>query len=291
MGAVLAAKSVPRDPLLLQGMMLLLAGLGIPLALVPFHGWVLRLSHGASPAVIAWLDVAFKAAGMAVIARIWAKVPGFAGPGDTVLCGLAIVSMSLGTLAALAETDLARMLTYSGIAHAGYLLLGVTAGGTLGWSAVFFYVVTYGCMSLGALAIVLWLGAQKKCRVELGELAGLGVRCPALGAALGIFMLSLAGIPPLSGFMGKLFLLQAAVDSNHLWLAGIAAVNWVISACCYLRVALVMYTQDPGEEQRQVSEGPVLLVVVITLAGTLQAGLFPGPLLEWALEAVRWLVG
>lgn len=290
-GAALSAPTLPRDPLLLQGMVLLLAGLGIPLALVPFHGWVLRLAHGASPAVIAWLDVGSKAAAVAVIARIWATASALAGEADMVVCVLAIATMGLGNLAALGETDLARMLMYGGIAHAGYLLLGVIAGGTLGWAAVLYYVVTYGFMSLGALAMVLWCAPQGGGRLEVGALAGLGVRSPALGAALGMFLLALAGIPPLTGFMAKLFIFSAAMNSGRLWLAVIGAAHCLVSAYCCLRVVAALYLEEPREEVACVVEGPVLVAAVIALAGTLLAGLWPGPLLNWALESVRWLVG
>lgn len=290
--AAVAGEGLVCDLLFQQGMVLILAGLGGHIALVPFHGWLLRLSGDASPALTAWLDVALKTAVLGVTGRVLeGALPALTLQWRPVLWVLAVATMGLGNLAALAHTDLRRILVGYGIAHTGFLLVGVVAGGALGWSAVLYFVPVYGLMSLGALAMVLWCSPQGCGRLELGELSGLGLRCPALGAALGIFMLSLAGIPPFSGFMGKFFIFSAAMDSGYLWLAVIGAAHCLCSAYCCLRVVAVMYLEEPKEGLLCPSEGPVLVVAVIAMAGTLLAGLWPGPLLAWALESARWLLG
>lgn len=292
LGTVLPADAYPCDPLRLQGFVLVLAGLGIPLAFVPFHGWALRLCCGASPAVIAWMDVGAKAAGLAVIARLWAATPALAAGTENAVCVLAVATIAAASVAALGERDdLARMLTYIGIAHAGFVLLGVIAGGALGWSAVLYFVAAYGCLSLGTWTTVLWLTLWRKCPVDVEALAGLGLRSPALGAILGIFLLALAGIPPLSGFMAKLFILNAVVNAGHHWLALIGTLHCLVCAYCCLRVVAAMYLEEPTEGIAVGGGGPVLVVAVAALAGVLLMGVWPDPLLGWAWDAVRWLIG
>jgi NADH-quinone oxidoreductase subunit N len=201
-----------------------------------------------------------------------------------------VLTMTLGNVVALSQTNIKRMLAYSSIAHAGYVLVGIVAGNELGWSAVLYYLLAYACMNLGAFGIVLFYGQKGEANVEIADYAGLGFRYPFLGAAMAIFMFSLAGIPPLAGFMGKFYLFGAAIKSGYVWLTIIGVMNSLVSVFYYFRVTVIMYMKEPVKDVVLEYAGPIMVVLIIALVGTIQIGLFPTFYLERAIDSIQWLL-
>jgi NADH-quinone oxidoreductase subunit N len=247
--------------------------------------------EGAPTPITAFLSAGPKAAAFAAILRTF-----FVGFGpvhvewDAVLSVIAVLTMTVGNIAAIAQTNVKRMLAYSSIAHTGYVLIGVVSGGVVGGTGAVFYLVAYVAMNLGAFAIIVLLEYAGKRGDELKDYAGLGFRYPILGALLSLFMISLSGIPPTVGFVGKLYLFGGAVQSGHILLAVLGVLNSAISIFYYLRLLVLMYMREPQEELPPIRV-PVAFVVVlvITAAGTLLAGIFPGPWFEAARDGVRSL--
>jgi NADH-quinone oxidoreductase subunit N len=199
--------------------------------------------------------------------------------------------MTVGNVVAIAQSNIKRMLAYSSIAHAGYILVALVAASKLGGGSVLFYLVAYTFMNLGAFAVVIALARQDGERVTIDDYAGLGLRYPFLGAAMALFMFSLAGIPPTGGFMGKFYVFSAAIQANYIGLAIIGVLNSVISVYYYLRITVVMY-MGQGEVEPAGRLSPALgLAVLIAILGTLQLGLFPSRFLEVALRSVGALLG
>jgi NADH-quinone oxidoreductase subunit N len=203
----------------------------------------------------------------------------------------AVLSMFAGNLAALVQTSLKRMLAYSSIAHAGYILVALTAAAATdhpeaGIAAALFYLVTYAMVKMGAFLIVAQLGGPGERHVEIEDLAGLGSRQPAVAACLSLYLLSLLGLPILAGFLGKFYVFNAALESNLVWLAVILGINSVIAAYYYLRVMVTMYMREPATEIAALPVSWTLSVVLwITAAGTIYAGLFPGRIIGFAAKA------
>jgi len=288
----IALKNLETNPLLLLGVGLLLVGLGFKLALVPFHSWTPDVYEGAPTAITAFMAVGVKAAAFAAFVRIFGgALPLIEFQWKDVLWVLAVITMTVGNVVALSQTNIKRMLAYSSIAHAGYILVGVIAGGSVGWSAVLYYLGAYAFMNLGAFGIVLFYGHKQEAHVEIADYAGLGFRYPFLGAAMAIFLFSLAGIPPLAGFMGKFYIFSAAIKSGYIWLTIIGVMNSLISVFYYFRVTVLMYMKEPIKEVVLEYSLPIAIVLIITLAGTIQMGVAPGFYLERALDSIKWLIG
>ena len=200
--------------------------------------------------------------------------------------------MTVGNVVAIAQTNIKRMLAYSSIAHAGYLLVALATGTKLGSGSILFYLVAYACMTLGAFATIVALARRDDERLNIDDYAGLGLTRPVLGAAMALFMFSLAGVPPTAGFMGKLYIFSAAVQANQVGLAIIGVLNSVISAFYYLRITVVMYMSPGTNEPIADRLAPALsLALAIAAAGTLLLGLFPSRVLELALRSVASLLG
>jgi NADH-quinone oxidoreductase subunit N len=198
--------------------------------------------------------------------------------------------MTVGNVVAIAQSSLKRMLAYSSIAHAGYILVGLVAAGPQGGGSMLFYLAGYAAMNLGAFGVLLALARKDGERAGIGELAGLGLRRPALGAAMALFMFSLTGVPPTAGFMGKLYLFGAAVQAGYTGLAVIGVLNSVVSAFYYLRVTVVMYMSRPEEEPDLLPVGPALtLAITIAAVLTLALGLLPSGVLDAAVASVEAL--
>jgi NADH-quinone oxidoreductase subunit N len=271
--------------LLLLATALVMVGFGFKTAMVPFHQWVPDVYDGAPTPVTAWLSVTSKAAGFAVFVRVFtAAVPFQAWA--SVLALLAALTMTLGNLAAIPQTNIKRMLAYSSVAHAGYVLIGLAAyrmpdGSVNGWAlqGVVLYLLTYLFMNLGAFAVVIVFYDQSRShRIE--EYAGLAQRAPGLALLMTIFMLSLGGLPPTAGFIGKLFLFGAAVKADLTWLAIIGVINAVISVYYYWNVIRCMYLL-PVRDEEPVRTAPGLAAALgLATLGTLVLFLFVQPLLQ-----------
>jgi NADH-quinone oxidoreductase subunit N len=292
---VLGAQGVPA--LLAVGLGLMIVGFGFKVALVPFHMWTPDVYQGAPTSVTAFMSVGAKVAGFAALGRVvlYAFGDRYADWVWT-LAVLAALTMTVGNLAALRQTHLKRMLAYSSIAHAGYILVGLAAGNALGTSGLLFYLVSYAFTNVAAFAVILAVGRLAG-SAEAGEtvedFAGLAARKPGLAAAMALFMLSLAGVPPLVGFLGKLYVFSAAVQANLTWLAILGVINSVISAYYYLRVVVVMYMRDgKAPEGAPALVSPALQVGVgLSAVAVVALGLWPGPILDLARVTVAALLG
>jgi NADH-quinone oxidoreductase subunit N len=275
------AAALARDgvgSLVLVGMALLLVGFGFKVALIPFHVWTPDVYEGAPTAVTAFMAVGIKAAGFAGFARVFVSGLGAAaGAWTDVLWVLAALTMTVGNVTAVAQRSVKRMLAYSSIAHAGYALMGLVAGTPDGGAALLFYLAVYGLMTLGAFAVLIAIARRGEHAEQYTDFAGLGFRHPALGVAMTVFMLSLAGFPPLAGFAGKFYLFGAAVGAGYVGLVVIAVLNSLVSVYYYLGVVVQMYMADATRPTESPAAQPyVLATILVAAAGTMLLGLLPG---------------
>ena len=283
--------SLPFAPLLPIGVGLLVVGFGFKVALVPFHMWTPDVYQGAPTTVTAFMSVGTKAAAFVALIRVLAALPTAEQPWLLALAILAVLTMTLGNLAALRQTSLKRMLAYSSIAHAGYILIGLAAGNQKGIEGALYYLVAYTFMTLGAFAVVLAVQRREENDVSIERLHGLAQRQPALAVLMAIFMFSLAGIPPLAGFFAKLYVFSGAVEAGLTWLAVIGVINSAIGAYYYLRVTVAIFMADraAGAVQAPKPVWPVMATVVIAALGTVVLGLWQWPLLQGITQAVSTL--
>lgn len=289
----LAAQTVggahPHQPLLAAGILLVLVGLAFKVALVPFHQWAPDAYEGAPTPIAAFISAGPKLAGFALLLRLLGGTfQGLAGLWAPSLALLAILTMTVGNVVALWQTNVKRLLAYSSIAQAGYIVIGLVAAGPSGAAAVTYYAVIYGLMNLAAFACVIAV-SNGTGRDDLGAYAGLAQTRPALAAAFAIALLSLAGIPPTAGFLAKVVVFAAALQSGWIWLAVIAAANSVIALYYYAGLLQQMYLRPPvpmeGAAQAR-SPWPLTLALGATVAGVLLLGLWPAPLLTWIAQAL-----
>jgi len=279
-----------HDPRLLLAVVLIVAGLGFKIAAAPFHMWAPDVYEGAPTPITAFLSVGSKAASFAMLLRIFGQgLPALVTDWALLFEVLAIVTMTVGNVAAMTQSNIKRMLAYSSIAHAGYVLIGVVAGTTRGVSAALFYVAAYALMQLGAFAVLILLRRADAIGDELKDLSGLSGRQPLAAFAMLLFLLSLGGTPPTAGFMGKFRLFAAAIDSGHVALAVIGVLNSVLSLYYYLRIVMFMYQRGEvvGPEPRFT---PLLAsVVAVAAVGTLLLGVYPTVLIDAADASARAL--
>jgi len=274
---------VLSQPILMMGVVLLVAGFGFKVASVPFHMWTPDVYQGAPTPVTAFMAVGPKAAAFAAFFRVFTTaMPELAPTWEMLLSIVAIITMFVGNLGAIMQTNIKRLLAYSSISHAGYILIAIIAKGSLATSALLYYMLAYTFMTFGVFSIVILIGRKGKENLELEDYSGLGFQAPLLGLAMSIFLLSLGGLPPLAGFVGKFYIFQAALNEGYVTLVVLAVLNSAISFYYYLRVIVFMYMKEPKGEL-QISLTPItLLVIIIGVLGTLQLGLFPGPVISLA---------
>ncbi|MCJ7567099.1 MAG: NADH-quinone oxidoreductase subunit N [Anaerolineales bacterium] len=284
-GVVTAIASAETTPiLLLVGSGMILIGLGFKVAAVPFHMWTPDVYQGAPTSVTSFMAVGAKAGGFAALLRIFvAALPGVASTWMPVTMWIAALTMAWGNIAAISQTNIKRMLAYSSIAHAGYIFMALPAAATPEIApeavrAALFYLLTYAITNLGAWGVVLALEKAEGSGSAIDDYSGLGKKRPALALAMALFMLSLTGIPPAVGFMGKFYLFQVVIEANLIWLALVGVVTSLISAYYYLRVIVVMYMRDGDPEAH--SESLLNSTILITALGTFIFGILPGLLLK-----------
>ncbi|HTM39273.1 MAG TPA: NADH-quinone oxidoreductase subunit N [Terriglobales bacterium] len=276
---------------------LIFVGLGFKIASAPFHVWTPDVYEGAPSPVVAFMSTAPKMAVFAVLLRIL-----FVTEGPTLLAGShpvwfwwvwasAAVSMTLGNLGALVQTNVKRMLAYSAIAHAGYLLVAFAAAPEAGISAAMFYAASYTAMNLGAFIVVSHFANAGERYVTLDDYTGLGRRSPLLAMTLTIFLISLIGIPATAGFFAKFYVFSAALKADLVWLTIIAVVNSAIGAYYYLRVIVVMYMRDPTQEipVMRIPAG-VTATLLCSVAAVIYLGILPGRVLEFATRSAQALL-
>ena len=269
-------------------LVLLVAGMGFKIAAVPFHMWAPDVYEGAPTPVTAYLSVGSKAASFAMILRIFIEgLPSLVVDWQALFWVLAAITMTVGNLAAITQSNTKRMLAYSSIAHAGYVLIGVVAGTERGVAAAMVYLWVYLFMQLGAFAVVAMLRRKDVVGDELQDLSGLYLRKPLAAVAMLIFMLSLGGIPPTAGFMGKLWLFAAAIESGLVWLAVIFVVNSVISLYYYYRVVVFMWLKDETSGPEMAINPALATALVIAAVGSLLFGVYPQVLFDHAQTAAE----
>lgn len=276
------------NALLTAAIIFILAGLGVKAAAAPFHLWAPDTYEGAPTPVSAFLSVASEGAAIAAMLRIFhGALHPLQSDWAQLLAVVAVISMTVGNVAALHQTNVKRMLAYSSITNIGYILAGLAVGSAAGFSAVMFYVLAYAFMNIGAFAVLMALANQGEAE-SLDGLRGLARREPVLAFLMLLFMLSLLGFPPLAGFFAKLFIFRAAVEGGMAWLAVVMAVNSAISVGYYYNVVKSMYVSAPGDEVRErgVVAGIVMQVgLALAAAGVVVIGLMPGAFMAWTQAA------
>jgi len=282
----LASLQGPPQVTVVVGLGLLLVGFGFKVALVPFHAWAPDVYEGAPTPVTAFMTVGPKAAGFAALVRILVQaLPALGADYWTVMLWVsAILTMTLGNIVALRQTNIKRMLAYSSIAHAGYILIGIVANSSAGFGAVLFYLVAYTVMNLGALTIVLALSGKGDNKVNIQDYTGLGRKAPLLAAFLSLFLISLAGIPLTGGFIGKFYLFSAAIQKGYVGLAIVGVLNSLVSVYYYFYVIVVMYMKEPapGQPDPDPVSAPVLAIIAIAAVWIVWLGVYPAQILNLA---------
>lgn len=289
--AILAAASTSSPSLLLTiGAALLLIGFGFKVAAVPFHMWTPDVYQGAPTAVTAFMSSGAKIAGFAALLRVFATAfPSLAVDMTDILWALAALTMILGNVVAISQTDIKRMLAYSSIAHAGYILMAFVPYGNpevrdVSIAAGLFYLVSYAFTNFGAWGVVIALEKSEEKGLQIADYAGLSKKYPALALAMTVFMLSLIGLPPTIGLVGKFYLFRAVIAGGFTWLAIIGVLTSLVSAYYYLRVVVTMYMKD-GEPAAE-RETWLDITTAVTAVVTVVVSFVPQFLFAWASNAV-----
>ena len=288
LGAVVAAGAMNESPLALIALGLLLVGFAFKVSAVPFHMWTPDAYEGAPTLVAGFMSTTVKAAAFAAFTRVFLSAleplrPSWA----PVLWAIAAATMILGTVVGVAQTNLKRMLAYSSIAHAGYILVALVAAHDVGKSAVLFYLLVYGVGNLGAFAAIALLGTRDHGNDDLDSYAGLSTRHPAIAATMTVFLLSLGGLPPTAGFVGKWYVFSAAIQSGYYGLAIIGVLTSIVSIFFYLRVIVMMYMAPPAEVPAPAAPSKAAVVALaVSVLVTFYLGVLPGRLVDLASRSV-----
>ena len=279
------------DPLSWVALITLLAGMYFKIAAVPFHQWTPDAYEGAPTSITAFISVAPKVASFAFIIRIlFMGLWPLRAEWQALTIGVAIATMTLGNLAAITQTNIKRFFGYSTIAHVGYLLLGLVAaadGNGTGLRAIVIYLIVYAFMNLGAFAVIVMMRRRDMIGDEIDDLSGLMSRAPALALLMLIFLLSLAGIPPTAGFIGKYFIFLSLIETGHYYLALLGVGYSVVALYYYFRIVVAMFMKRPLDDVPLATSLGVRVALGVTLAMTLLIGIYPQPIIVIAREAVR----
>lgn len=269
---------------------MILVGLAFKIAMVPVHFWCPDVYEGAPTPVTAFFSVGPKIAGFAVLLRfLFVGNAFFYQHWSAILGILSIVTMTVGNLTAISQTNIKRLLAYSSIAHAGYCLIGLVVSGNIGQTSVFMYLLTYIIMNLGAFAVVIAVSNQIKSD-EIEDYAGLSINAPYLAAFLAVFLLSLAGIPPLAGFIGKFYIFSAAIKEGYIYLAIAGVINSAIAAYYYFKIIRVMYLVPASKVINIKPSLSLNFTLVLMLILTFGIGLYPKPTIDFIAHALTILV-
>lgn len=287
------AETGSDDLLVVLGVVLVIVGLAFKISAVPFHMWTPDVYEGAPTPVTAFMATATKAAAFAALLRVVVEaLPAAQDIWEPALVGLAVATMIIGNVLALVQTNLKRMLAYSSVAHAGYLLIAVIVGGEAGTAAAIFYLAAYLPMTFGAFAVIALAERDIKGTATLETIRGWGFARPASGAAMVLFLLSLAGFPPTAGFFGKVLVFGAAIENGWTWLAVVGVIGTVISLGYYLRIGLALYDRSQRSGVH-LPAAPGLAAAGLAIAASvvlvLWLGVAPGPAIDWAQEAATTL--
>jgi NADH-quinone oxidoreductase subunit N len=267
------------------GFLLIFAALGFKIGAVPFHSWIPDTYHGAPTPVTAFLSIAPKGAAFAILLRIFfVALATFKPVWVFLLVAVSILSMTYANIVAIAQRNMKRLLAYSGIAQIGNVLIGLAAGTKMGSDAILFYLLAYLFANIGAFAVVIAV-SQAIGSEEIDDYSGLNRRSPFLAFAMLLFLLSLAGVPPLAGFIGKLYIFVAAIKEGLYTLITVGLINIVISMYYYLIIVKKMYINEPIDPSPVAISGTMKAVVYVGLAGTLLIGIYPQPVIDWVVGA------
>ena len=275
-------------PLFMIGLAMLVVGFGFKTASVPFHMWTPDVYEGAPTSITAFMATGIKAAAFGAFLRVFytAFLP-LLGAWSGMLWLIAVATMTVGNITALVQDDVKRMLAYSSIAHAGYILIAFVIGDRFSAAGILYYILVYTFMNIGAFAVVILLGQKDAQRTGIEHYAGLAGRHPVIAAGMTVFLLSLAGIPPLAGFMAKFYVLSAAIRAEYYWLAVIGVLNSVVAVYYYLRVVMYMYFREPAGEMGRPDFSPAYTVVIaISIWALFHMGIFPRDFLLIAEKSV-----
>ncbi|MFC2025273.1 NADH-quinone oxidoreductase subunit N [Chloroflexota bacterium] len=296
---VMSLQTTLANPALILGIVLLVAGFGFKIAAVPFHMWVPDVYEGAPTPITAYLSVGSKAAGFAIILRVFYSAFGLhewlSLNWGLIFAVLAAIGMTLGNVVALPQTNIKRMLGYSSIAQAGYLMVGLATVGVSpaadipGGSGILFFLASYAMTNLGAFIAIIAI-SNKLDSDLIQDFSGMIKRAPLLALALSLCLISLIGMPPAAGFMAKFYIFSGAVKHGLLWLVIIAVLNSVISAYYYLRVVKVMWFGEPASEEKVPSSGALRLALSLSCLGVLLLGILPGLVMKLAELAAKMFV-
>jgi NADH-quinone oxidoreductase subunit N len=288
----ITSQNLLRNPMLLMSLVFLTIGFGFKIASAPFHMWTPDVYEGAPTSITAFMATGVKAAGFAALVRVFfSALPAFRPDWTSIMWVITLATMTIGNVVAISQTNIKRMLAYSSIAHAGYILVAFVAGNDLGTSAILFYLMAYAFMNLGAFTCIILLGKKGEENTLINDYAGIGFKYPLLALSMTIFLLSMAGIPPLGGFMAKFYVFSAAVKSKFYWLAILGVLNSAVSVYFYLRVTVLMYFRESEREITglQFSWASVL-ALILTVIGTLYMGIFPANVLSLAQRSIAGLM-
>jgi NADH-quinone oxidoreductase subunit N len=287
------ASGVAANPLLLLGLGMMLIGFGFKVAAVPFHMWTPDAYEGAPTPITAFMAVGVKLAAFAGFLRIFmANLGAISTEWTQVLWILAVLTMTVGNVIALVQSNIKRMLAYSAIAHAGYVIVGMAAGDRGAGGAILYYLLAYAFTNLGAFAVVVALDRGAESHDEIADYRGLARDHPGLAVAMALCLLSLTGVPPLAGFVAKFYIFAAALNAGLVWLVVIAVLNSVVSAYYYVGVIVAMYMQEGGVAVEQMSRRPGLLIsVAVGVAGVIALGVYPQPYMGAAVSAFASALG
>jgi NADH-quinone oxidoreductase subunit N len=294
--AFLSQSLLRSDGLLLLGMVLMLVGLGFKVAAVPFHFWAPDVYDGAPGPVVAYMASGIKAAGFAGIIRVfYLTFPSYADDWRPIIFVLAVLSLAVGSVLAIVQSDVKRMLAYSSISHAGFILVGVEAATQAGVSAVLFYLATYTFLVAGSFAVVTLVDQKGDAAHELTDYRGLGRSSPVLAFTFTILLLAQAGVPLTSGFFAKFYVISASVEAESYWLAGLAMGAAVIAAFLYLRLIVTMWMSTDADGVAEVGTRIRVpfatgLALAICFVVTVGVGIWPQPAVEWSEEGEPFLV-
>ncbi len=271
-----------ENPILLLGIVFFVVAFGFKIAIVPFHMWAPDVYEGAPTPITAFMSVGPKAAGFAVLGRVFFDAFGSLQVQWTgILIPLAVLTMAVGSIIALSQTNIKRMLAYSSIAHAGYMLLGIIAGTPDGLASTMNYLFIYTFMNIGAFAVVIMLRSEGFRGEDISDYKGLARSHPLASAMMLIFMFSLTGIPPTAGFIGKFYVFMEVINAGYVPLVIIAVVFSVISAFFYLRVVMYMYMKEPKEEVTLTTSASMSFTLAVTALIVIILGVFPSYLLDF----------
>jgi NADH-quinone oxidoreductase subunit N len=281
--AYIVNNDLSLNPVLTLSMIFFAVAFSFKIAAVPFHMWAPDAYEGAPTPITAFMSVGPKAAGFAVLGRVFITAFGSVQFNwAPVLVVIAILTMAVGNIVALSQTNIKRMLAYSSIAHAGYMLLGIIAGTPDGMASVLNYMLIYAFMNIGAFAVIIMLRTETFKGEEITDYQGLSKTHPLAAALMLVFMFSLTGIPPMAGFMGKFYLFMSAINAGYTWLVIIAVMFSAISAYFYLRIVMLMYMKEPHEAVQLNSSPAIALALTVTVSAVIVIGILPSKIMTFA---------